>query len=167
MLNGFVYWANALRVPEETRIAVESMSAGWESRGDECLFEAYDFGTVQTAHGNMLFGQMSYINPTCTYDVSYPVVPHSAREALRMFPQLRTLRIIRSWRSFAPFTPDHLPLVGRIGAFENLSIASGYASAITLCDWSGEFIADLVEGAPTPADASVFDPMRFPQPVAI
>ena len=167
LLNGFAYWANALRVPEEARIAIESMSAGWESRGDETLFGGYDFGTVQTVHGNMLFGQMSYINPACSYDVGSQVVTDSAREALRMFPQLNKLRVIRSWRSFAPFTPDHLPLVGRVEAPQNLSIASGYASAITLCDWSGEFMADLVSGAPTDPEAAMFDPMRFPQPIAV
>jgi len=165
-LRGFAYWGNALRVPAESRIAAESMQAGWESRSGDYLFGAYDFGAVQAGHGNMLFGQMTHITPALSDQTSRNLIPDSAREALRLFPQLGKLRIMRAWRSPAPFTPDHMPLVGRLGAYDNLLIASGFASAITQCPWAGEFIADLAAGGLPAAAARPFDPMRFDQPVA-
>jgi glycine/D-amino acid oxidase-like deaminating enzyme len=166
LLNGFAYWANALRVPAEGAIAQDALRAGWESRSDATLFAAYDFGTVQAAHGNMLFGQMTYVNPRFSDAATCSVIPDSARQALHMFPQLRKLRIIRSWRSPAPFTPDHKPLVGRLAPYENMAIASGFNSAITMCPWAGELLAELAAGKPPPAAVREFDPLRFGADVA-
>lgn len=166
-LRGFAYWGNLERIPAETQIANESLQVGWESRGSQMLFSSYDFGTVQTRHGNMLLGQMSYITPPFSGIVTRKVMSGSAYEALRIFPQLRKARVLRSWRSPAPFTPDHLPLVGRLAAYQNLSIASGFQSAITGCPWVGDFIADLISGKELPEGSGVFDPQRFPSSVAI
>jgi glycine/D-amino acid oxidase-like deaminating enzyme len=165
LLNGFVYWSTE-RIPAETRIANEAMTEGWESRANDCLFAAYDFGTVQTRRGNMLLGQMTHIIPSLTWPATWQVIPDSAREAMRLFPQLGKARILRSWRSPAPFTPDHLALLGRVGSFDNLLIASGFQSAITQCHWAGEHTANLITGAPVSEEAAVFDPLRFSQSVA-
>ncbi len=161
LLDGFVYWANLVRVPAEARIATGSMSLGWESRSQEYMFGVYDFGTVQTRRGNMLLGQMTHITPTMSSQATWQVMSDSAREALRLFPQLRKARVIRSWRSPAPFTPDHLPLLGWSGSYDNLLIASGFQSAITQCPWAGELIANLASGKPAPEAARLFDPTRF------
>jgi glycine/D-amino acid oxidase-like deaminating enzyme len=161
LLNGFVYWGNVERIPAEARVATESVSAGWEARGDACFFKSYDFGTVQTRRGNMLLGQLSYITPKMTWPVSPAVMSGSACAAICLLPQLRQARILRSWRAPAPFTPDHLPLLGRLDPFDNLYVASGFQSAITACTWTGEVMADLVAGAPLPDSARIFDPMRF------
>ncbi len=161
LLQGFVYWANVTRISAEMEIGSDAIRRGWESRGDECLFRAYDFGTVQTRRGNMLLGQMSYINPHLSRQVSHEVMPGSARETMRLLPQLRRARVLRSWRSPAPFTPDHLPLVGKLEPFENLYVASGFQSAVTACTWVGEVLADALAGSPLPPEAAIFDPMRF------
>jgi len=116
---------------------------------------------VQTRHGNMLLGQMTHITPGFSDAVSPGVIPDSAHEALRMFPQLRHARILRSWRSPAPFTPDHMPLVGRVAVYDNLLMGSGFACAITQAPWAGEFLAGLAAGDRVPPAASVFDPLRF------
>lgn len=167
LLNGFLYWGDLERIPAEARIAQESLAEGWESRGDETFFESYDFGTVQTKQGNLLLGQMTYVNPTFSSRVTHRVMPDSARETLRLFPQLGKARIIRSWRSPAPFTPDHLPLLGRLQSHDNVMVASGFQSALSGSPWAGTFVADLITGEPPAEDADVYDPHRFLGPVAV
>lgn len=161
MLNGFAYWGNVERIPAEARIANQALKDGWEAFGDQMLFASYDFGTVQTRRGNILLGQMSYFTPPLKQGVSHAVIRHSAIEGLRLFPQLRKARIISSWRSPAPFTPDHLPLIGRLLPYDNVFIASGFQSAITGCHWGGELIACLAGGNQMPEEAAIFNPMRF------
>ena len=167
LLNGFAYWGNVERIPKEVELANESLTVGWESRGEDCLFESYDFGTVQTARGNMLLGQMSYITPPFDWRVSHEVMPGSAREAMRMLPQLKKAKILRSWRSPAPFTPDHMPLLGKLDGFDNLYIASGLQSAVSGCPWAGAYMADLVGGREVPLEMELYSAGRFPQPVAV
>lgn len=161
ILNGFAYWGNVERIPAEARIARQALSDGWESFGDEVLFSSYDFGTVQTRRGNILLGQMSYFTLPIRSSVSHAVMPHSAFQGLRLFPQLKKARIISSWRSPAPFTPDHLPLIGQLFPYENVYVASGFQSAITGCHWGGEYVACLASGGRLPEEAKIFDPMRF------
>jgi|APSaa5957512622_1039677.scaffolds.fasta_scaffold33814_2 glycine/D-amino acid oxidase-like deaminating enzyme len=167
LLNGFAYWGNVERIPKEIDIAKESITHGWESRGDELVFESYDFGTVQTQHGNILLGQLTYITPPFNWQVSHQVVPGSAYEAMRLLPQLKKARMLRSWRSPAPFTPDHMPLLGRLDGFDNLAIASGVPSAVSSCSWIGVFMADLIAGREVSEEMSIFSAGRFPQPVAV
>lgn len=161
LLHGFAYWGNVLRIPAEARIAKRALSEGWETLGDGVLFASYDFGTVQTRRGNILLGQMSYFTPPIKSQVSHAVMHHSAFEGLRLFPQLKKVRIISSWRSPAPFTPDHLPLIGQVLPYDNVYIASGFQSAITGCHWGGEYVSILAAGESLPQEAKIFDPMRF------
>ncbi len=104
---------------------------------------------------------MSYFTPPIRSQVSHAVIHHSAFEGLRLFPQLKKARIISSWRSPAPFTPDHLPLIGQVMPYENVFIASGFQSAITGCHWGGECISTLAAGERLPDEAKIFDPIRF------
>lgn len=161
LLNGFAYWGNVERIPAESRIAAQALEGGWESLGEDVLFSSYDFGTVQTRRGNMLFGQMTYITPALSSQVSHKVMPSSAYQALRLFPQLKKARIISSWRSPAPFSPDHLPLIGHVQGYDNVLIASGFQSAITGCHWAGEILARLACSDPLSEEARIFDPGRF------
>jgi len=165
LLNGFAYWGNVLRIPAEARIAEQALKDGWENLGDGILFASYDFGTVQTRRGNVLLGQMSYFTPPIRSQVSHAVLPHSAIQGLRLFPQLKKARIISSWRSPAPFTPDHLPLIGKVMPYENVFIASGFQSAITGCHWGGEYVSRLACDEGLPTEAKIFDPMRFQERV--
>ena len=167
LLNGFAYWGNVERIPKEIEIARESLTTGWESRGDQCMFESYDFGTVQTGRGNILLGQMTYITPPFDWQVSEAVMPGSARASLRMLPQLEKARVLRSWRSPAPFTPDHMPLLGGLDGLKNVYIASGLQSAVSGCPWVGDYIAKLVASLDVPQEMEIYSPGRFPQPVAV
>ena len=167
LLNGFAYWGNVERIPKELEIARDSMAQGWESRGSQQLFESYDFGTVQTGRGNILLGQLSYITPPFDWRVSHQVMPGSAFEAMRLLPQLKNARVLRSWRSPAPFTPDHMPLLGRLDGFDNLIVASGLQSAVSGCSWAGPLIADLAAGRQVPEAMHIYSAGRFPQPVAV
>jgi len=167
LLDGFAYWGNVLRMPAEVDIATHAMEAGWEWRSDERMFKSYDFGTVQTRKGNFLLGQLTYITPPFDQRVSYDVIPGSAFETMRMLPLLKKARILRSWRSPAPFTPDHLPLLGTLPPYDNLYIASGFSSAVTGSPWSGQLIADMITGEEIPSEMQRYSPTRFPHTSSI
>lgn len=65
------------------------------------------------------------------------------------------------WVGMRPLTPDGLPMLGRVPGYQNLLVATGHAMlGITMAPVTGEAIADVITGCPSPALAP-FDPGRF------
>lgn len=86
------------------------------------------------------------------------VVRRIAAEVTRLYPGLKTCRVIRAWVGFRPWTPDKQPMVGRLAP--GLSIAAGHeGEGIVYAPFTGECVADvLVDDRPGPAE---WDPSRF------
>jgi len=94
--------------------------------------------------------------------LSIPVVQQMARAAVRFFPVLKTVRILRSYAGFRPFSPDHLPIIGLDDRVGGLVHACGHeGSGIGLAPATGEMIAGLLTGVRGPVDAAPFSPNRF------
>ena len=94
-----------------------------------------------------------------TVDVA--VAAAMARRAVRFFPDLRELSVIRTYAGLRPFAPDHLPLIGPLPEAENVCVASGHEGAgIGLAPATGELVAAWHAGARPPALAG-FSPARF------
>jgi D-amino-acid dehydrogenase len=77
---------------------------------------------------------------------------------------------LRSWRGTSdaewcgprPVTPDGLPMIGRFGAYRNLSIASGHAMlGVTQAPSTAIAIADLLCDGRSRYDVAAFAPGRF------
>ena len=160
LLHGFLHQGDLRRIAGEARVGRVALETGWESY-NRCLFEGFDFCAVQTGNGNLLIGQMTYIHPCLRAEVSLPLFRHAARETMRMLPQLRDSAVLRAWRSPVPFTPDHLPLLGRVGSWRNLTVASGFKSTIIVTPRVGESLAELITEGRSSLDLSPFDPLRF------
>jgi glycine/D-amino acid oxidase-like deaminating enzyme len=94
-----------------------------------------------------------------TVDVA--VAAALARRAVRFFPGLRELSVIRTYAGLRPFAPDHLPVIGPLPEAENVCVASGHEGAgIGLAPATGELVAAWHAGE-RPTALAGFSPARF------
>ena len=85
--------------------------------------------------------------------VSLPVVRRLAAQAVEMFPVLAGVNLLRVYRGFRPYCPDHLPIIGADARVPGLLHACGHEGAgIGLAPATGELIAALITGQPTALD---------------
>jgi glycine oxidase len=103
-------------------------------------------------------------------DAGFDTTTHtSALNTLRahaatLLPQLASptaAPTIDSWAGLRPATPDHLPILGRIGS-SNDSLATGhFRNGILLAPATASILADLLEDKTPPIDIAPFTPSRF------
>lgn len=114
-----------------------------------------------TGPGNLLLGSSREF---VGYDraVSGNVVAAIAARAARFLPALARTEVIRSYAGLRPWTPDHLPLVGPVGAAPGLWLATGHEGAgIGLAPVTGQIVAEWLGNGRMPALAEPMSPGRF------
>ena len=83
-----------------------------------------------------------------------------ARSAAGIIPALRDVQVIRSFAGLRPYTPDGLPVLGRVSECPGLLMAAGHeGDGIALAPVTGLLIAELIaDGAESlPLEAFSFD----------
>jgi glycine/D-amino acid oxidase-like deaminating enzyme len=91
-----------------------------------------------------------------------PVLRRLAAQAIALFPFLAEVSVIRSYRGFRPFTPDHLPVIGADPRVPGLFHACGHEGAgIGLAPVTGALVASQIVGGPSSVDLHPFRPERF------
>lgn len=94
--------------------------------------------------------------------MSLPVLSSLARQAVALFPVLRTAKAMRSYLGFRPYCPDHLPVIGEDRRAPGLWHASGHEGAgIGLSVGTGKLLTQALTRLPPDLDLSPFDPVRF------
>ncbi|MGH3345758.1 MAG: NAD(P)/FAD-dependent oxidoreductase [Nocardioides sp.] len=94
--------------------------------------------------------------------LSVDVVARLARQAVRLFPFLRDVRLMRTYAGFRPYCRDHLPVIGPDPRVPGLLHACGHEGAgIGLAPATGRVVADLVTGAEPWVDPAPFAPARL------
>jgi len=89
------------------------------------------------------------------------IAPYFER-ATRIFPALENAPIHHFVNGPETFTPDGLPLIGRISSVRGLLVATAMNSAgVTWSAMTGSLIADLLAEVETKFDGRRYDPMRF------
>jgi sarcosine dehydrogenase len=89
------------------------------------------------------------------------IAPYFDR-AMRLFPVLAQAPIRHFVNGPESFTPDGLPLIGRVGEIDGLLVATAMNSTgVTWSAMTGAVIADLVADATPRFDARPYDPARF------
>ncbi|MFH9423805.1 NAD(P)/FAD-dependent oxidoreductase [Streptomyces sp. NPDC017529] len=79
--------------------------------------------------------------------VRVAVLRELARKAVALFPVLGRTPVIRAYGGFRPYTPDHLPVIGRDPRVPGLWHATGHEGAgIGLAPATGELLAALYAG---------------------
>ncbi len=71
----------------------------------------------------------------------------SALDFRRVFPALEGLNIIRAWAGLIPYTPDGLPIVGKVPGLEGFIMAAGHGGyGFSAAPMTGKLVAELVCG---------------------
>ena len=98
------------------------------------------------------------------YDLSVPAdriarLERMARGRLRLDP---TLTVRRRWAGLRPVTPDGVPIIGRLPAWDNVTVATGHSmTGLTHGPGTGRLVAQLVSGEQPEIDLHRFAPGRF------
>jgi len=103
------------------------------------------------------------------FDDTLPVevVRRLAGQAVRLFPFLGEIRLMRVYGGFRPYCPDHLPVIGSDPRVPGLLHACGHEGAgIGLAPATGRLIAQMLTEEDPALDPAPFTPARFLQDTA-
>lgn len=91
-----------------------------------------------------------------------PVVRRLAAQAVRLFPVLADVTLLRTYAGFRPYCPDHLPVIGADPRAPGLLHACGHEGAgVGLAAVTGHLLARVLTGADPGLDLDHFRPDRF------
>ncbi|MFL6096708.1 MAG: NAD(P)/FAD-dependent oxidoreductase [Blastococcus sp.] len=94
--------------------------------------------------------------------LSVEVVRRLAAQAVRLFPVLAEVALMRVYHGFRPYCPDHLPVIGADPRVPGLYHACGHEGAgIGLASGTGLLLAEQLTGQAPSLDLSPFQPTRF------
>jgi D-hydroxyproline dehydrogenase subunit beta len=97
--------------------------------------------------------------------VALPVLAEMAAKAVTLFPSLASVKVIRSYLGFRPYSPDHLPVIGPDPRTPGLWQASGHEGAgIGLSVGTAKLLVQAMIGSATDLDLTPFRPERFDEP---
>lgn len=94
--------------------------------------------------------------------LSVEVVRRLAASAVRLFPFLADVRLLRVYRGYRPYCPDHLPVIGPDPEVPGLFHACGHEGAgIGLAPATGHLLARMLADRSLDSDPTPFSPARF------
>jgi glycine/D-amino acid oxidase-like deaminating enzyme len=94
--------------------------------------------------------------------MNYEILRRLAAQATSLFPVLRDVQLLRAYRGFRPYAPDHLPVIGEDARVRGLWHSAGHEGAgIGLAPGSAALITDAILGRQSFMDGSPFSPHRF------
>ncbi|GAA1218834.1 FAD-dependent oxidoreductase [Kitasatospora nipponensis] len=94
--------------------------------------------------------------------LSLEVLRRLAGQAAALFPVLADVRVLRAYRGFRPYLPDHLPAIGADPRVPGLYHACGHEGAgIGLAPATGRLLSELLTGKEPALDLAPFAPDRF------
>jgi glycine/D-amino acid oxidase-like deaminating enzyme len=94
--------------------------------------------------------------------MNYEIVRKLAEQATTLFPVLRDVQLLRVYRGFRPYAPDHLPVIGEDSLVSGLWHSAGHEGAgIGLAPGSAALLTDAIVGRESFMDSNPFSPQRF------
>ncbi|WP_186306520.1 NAD(P)/FAD-dependent oxidoreductase [Siminovitchia fortis] len=117
----------------------------------------------QTRSGTLLIGgsrQFAGYNTKPSSEITQKI----GEAAVRAFPELANVRIIRAFAGLRPYTPDGMPVLGSIDGMDGIYIAAGHeGDGVALAPITGKIMAQVVCGADPGIDIRPFSLSRFNQ----
>ncbi|ARD49692.1 glycine oxidase [Sporosarcina sp. P37] len=82
--------------------------------------------------------------------VDYKVIRQIAKRALRFYPQMADMTVIRTYAGLRPWTEDHLPIISRVEHIPGYYIAAGHeGDGISLAAVTGKLIEEMLNDKET------------------
>ena len=93
---------------------------------------------------------------------TFEAVETMIKRAVRFFPALKDVSIIRCFSGFRPYTPDGLSMMGEVRTLPGFYMAAGHeGDGIALSPITGRLMAELIADGKTSYDITPFSPNRF------
>ena len=84
------------------------------------------------------------------------------RNSSKYLPGLDSVRVLEVWRGLRPCTPDGLPVIGRVQAYQNLIVATGHAMlGMSLGPITGKLVSQLAQNEEPEIDLASLRLERF------
>ncbi len=119
---------------------VANVSSGDAGLQTSCVVEGTRGGTILIGASRERVGFDDTLDPL--------VVRRLAAQACALFPFLREVPLMRTYRGFRPYCPDHLPVIGPDRRVPGLVHAVGHEGAgIGLAPATGHLVTAMISGA--------------------
>ncbi len=93
---------------------------------------------------------------------TFEAIEMMMRRAIRFFPSLADVSVIRYFAGFRPFTPDGMPLLGKVDGLDGFYMAAGHeGDGIALAPITGLLMSELIVDGSCSFDLTSFSPNRF------
>ena len=100
-------------------------------------------------------------------DIDFSVLRILARQAIALFPILADIQLLRAYRGFRPYAPDHLPVIGEDPLIKGFWHNAGHEGAgIGLAPGSAQLLTDGIMGNKSFMNPAAFSPARFTRELA-
>ncbi len=117
-----------------------------------------------TPHGNFLIGssrEFAGFDTSC----NMRVLELMAKRAIRFFPCIKDVRVIRAYAGLRPYTPDHLPIVSNVDTVPGLYVAAGHeGDGIGLAPVTGVLVSQMLTGRTPIIDLEPLKLNRYSSP---
>jgi sarcosine oxidase subunit beta len=127
------------------------MSKFGKSRVVDAETEKYGVAMVyeRTASNNFLIGSSRQF-VGIDHAVDMDVIRVMARRAIRFYPVLKDIQVIRTYAGVRPWMPDHLPIISPVPAVPGFWVAAGHeGDGIGLAAVTGRLMSEMLTGQPT------------------
>lgn len=129
-------------------------------------FLRYPVVTVrQTDEGGVMIGDSEEADGS-SLRIDHSISSVMADRAIRMFPLLGDLNIVRTWSAFRVMTPDGSPVYEQSETCPGAFVAMAH-SGVTLAPQHAFSLADYIAAGSIPNEAAVFSTRRFRVPASV
>ncbi|MEN1937091.1 FAD-dependent oxidoreductase [Paenibacillus sp. 102] len=98
--------------------------------------------------------------------VDTSVIKCIAKRAIRFYPKMADMLLIRTYAGLRPWTADHLPIISHVEEVPGFYIAAGHeGDGISLAAITGKLIAEMIEGQKTTVPIELLSHNRFQERV--
>ena len=91
--------------------------------------------------------------------VNHTITQYIARRAVRFYPKIKHMTMVRTYAGLRPWTEDHLPIVSHIDEVPGFYVAAGHeGDGISLAAITGKVIEEMI----TDKETSIpIEPLRY------
>ncbi len=116
----------------------------------------------QTDRGELVMGGAVDHYTSYSQKSTFPMMEELSAGALRMFPFLKDVNILRQWTGICDMTPDYAPIMGPVSGLDGFLLDCGWGTyGFKAAPISGKMMAELIDTGQTPDLIKPFSLDRF------